>query len=141
MAGIARRTKGAPQYSGALFIGQVIDNYFLAAFLTAFFFAAGLAAAFFLAAGFWTAFFAAFFLTTGFAFFTAAFFLGAAAATACFFGAAGPLFNMGSSQQITSATAQPQSSSTITVSPHTSQFNVSPVFNLDISYPPRSELI
>ncbi|PKN67206.1 MAG: hypothetical protein CVU54_17065 [Deltaproteobacteria bacterium HGW-Deltaproteobacteria-12] len=137
MAGIARRSKGAPQYSGALFIGQVADNYFFAAFLTAFFFAAGFAAVFFLATGF----FAAFLLTTGFAFFTAAFFLGAAAATACFFGATGPLFTMGSSQQITSATAQPQSSSTITVSPHTSQFNVSPVFNLDISYPPRSELI
>jgi hypothetical protein len=78
-------------------------------------------------------YFFAVFLTIGF---MAAFFFGAAA-TAFFLEATGPLFIIGSSQQIISAAAQPHSSSTITASPHTSQLNKSPAFTLAISYPPR----
>jgi hypothetical protein len=77
-------------------------------------------------------YFFAVFLTIGF---MAAFFFGAAAAF--FLEVTGPLFIIGSSQQIISAAAQPHSSSTITASPHTSQLNKSPAFTLAISYPPR----
>ncbi|HNV57211.1 MAG: hypothetical protein GYA67_05020 [Smithella sp.] len=86
-------------------------------------------AGFFLAAGFGGAFFTAGFLAAGFSFFTAVFFLGAAAA---FFDSRGPLLTMSSSQQIRSAKAHPHSSSTMTESPHTSQFKTSPGFTFDI---------
>jgi hypothetical protein len=120
--------KKEPRISGALLIkNSAWDDYFFTAFLMTFFFGAGFAAAFFFGAGFFAA---------GFAFFTAAFFLDAAA-TVFFLEATGPLFIIGSSQQIISAAAQPHSSSTITASPHTSQLNTSPAFTLAISYPPR----
>ncbi|MDD4092018.1 MAG: hypothetical protein PHQ63_05625 [Smithellaceae bacterium] len=72
---------------------------------------------------------AAGFFAAGFAFFTTAFFFGAAAA---FFGGRGPLLIMSSSQQIRSAKAHPHSSSTMTESPHTSQFKTSPGLTFDI---------
>jgi hypothetical protein len=97
-------------------------------YFDAFFFAAGFFATAFFAAGFFaTGFFAA-----AFVFFTAAFFLGAAA---IFFGGLGPLFTIGSSQQINSVMTQPQSSSTRTASPHTSQLRTSPGFTFDICVP------
>jgi hypothetical protein len=96
-------------------------NYFL--FLVAFFFAGGFFTGFF---------FTTFFFFAVFVFFVMVFFFFAVAARAFFFGAAGPLLSIGSSQQITPAVAHPHSSSITTVSPHTSQLRTSPVFTFDI---------
>lgn len=86
--------------------------FFTVAFLTAFF-----------TVGFFAFFNAGFFLGAALVFFTTVFFLGAAMACA-FLGFAGPRLTIGSSQQIRSIVAQPQSSSRITFNPHTSQPNL-----------------
>jgi len=107
----------------------ICPDYFLAFF----FFAAGFLAAGFLATTFFTTFFfQGRFFRAGLAFFATAFFFGAATT---FFGGLGPLFSIGSSQQISSAIAQPHSSSTMTESPHTSQLRTSPGLTLDIFAP------
>jgi len=80
-------------------------------------------AGFFFAAALWAGFFGAFFMGA-LAFFAAGFFLGGA----------GPLLIIGSSQQITPTLAQPHSSSTMAVSPQTSQYRTSPFFALDINF-------